>query len=76
MKFKDKVALVTGAAQGIGFEICSQLASQGAIVVLNDIDPVLAEEAANNINKEKHIHSAYDSKNLKSMFIIPIIYNL
>lgn len=52
MKFKDKVALVTGAAQGIGFEICSQLASQGAIVVLNDIESELAEHAANNINKE------------------------
>ena len=44
--FDGKVAIVTGAGQGIGFEICRQLASRGAAVILNDIDAALAEKAA------------------------------
>jgi NAD(P)-dependent dehydrogenase (short-subunit alcohol dehydrogenase family) len=42
MTFKGKSAIVTGAGQGIGFEICLSLAKQGAHVILNDIDESLA----------------------------------
>ena len=52
MSFKNKTAIVTGAGQGIGFEICQQLAMEGANVILNDIDPILAEQATQKINKE------------------------
>lgn len=52
MDFKDKVAIVTGAGQGIGFEICRLLAERGATVLLNDIDITLAEKAAAQINTE------------------------
>jgi NAD(P)-dependent dehydrogenase (short-subunit alcohol dehydrogenase family) len=48
--FKNKVAIVTGAGQGIGFEICQQLVASGASVILNDIDAKLAEKAAANIS--------------------------
>ena len=50
--FENQVAIVTGAGQGIGFEICRQLAAQGASVLLNDIEQSLAEEAAHSIQKE------------------------
>ncbi len=47
--FNEQVAIVTGAGQGIGFEIARQLANQGAGVILNDIDESLACEAADKI---------------------------
>lgn len=49
--FLNQVAIVTGAGQGIGLEICRQLAAGGARVVLNDLQAGLAEEAAEEINK-------------------------
>ena len=33
-----QVAIVTGAGQGIGYEICRRLREQGAKIVLNDVD--------------------------------------
>jgi glucose 1-dehydrogenase len=54
MSFKNKVAIVTGAGQGIGFEICSQLAKKGAHVILNDLDETLAKQAAKKISDNQH----------------------
>ncbi len=51
-EFRDKVAIVTGAGQGIGFEICRNLAGAGARLILNDIDPDLAGHAALQINQD------------------------
>jgi 3-oxoacyl-[acyl-carrier protein] reductase len=50
--FSDEVAIDTGAGQGIGFEICRQLALQGCKVVLNDISKELASNAAHQITDE------------------------
>lgn len=51
MPYTNKVAIVTGAGQGIGFGICKALAQDGAKVILNDMDKLLAENAAAQINK-------------------------
>ena len=38
MKFKDKVALITGAYQGLGKGIAKKLGEQGCKLILVDID--------------------------------------
>lgn len=47
--FSGQVAIVTGAGQGIGFEIARQLAFNGANIILNDVDADLAHNACKKI---------------------------
>lgn len=49
MKFKDKVAFVTGSAQGIGKSVAVALAKEGASIVVSDINLELATQTAKEI---------------------------
>ena len=46
MKLKDRVAIVTGGAQGIGRAIADKLGAEGATVVVADLNGAGAEAAA------------------------------
>jgi len=46
MKLKDKIAIVTGAASGIGKEIAFVFAREGAKVAIADLAPAAAEASA------------------------------
>lgn len=46
MNVKDKVAVVTGGAQGIGLALCTRFAREGALVVLSDLSQEACERQA------------------------------
>ena len=50
MRFEDKVAVVTGAAQGIGEAYAKALAAEGAAVVVADLNAPAGEAVAAAIN--------------------------
>ena len=49
--FKDKVAIVTGAASGIGKALGEALARNGAVVILVDINAAVLEDVAESTIK-------------------------
>ncbi|MCU0500370.1 MAG: glucose 1-dehydrogenase [Anaerolineae bacterium] len=54
MRLKGKVAIVTGGGGGIGYAICKAFASEGAKVVVSDIDPGKCEEHATVLRDAGH----------------------
>lgn len=54
MRLKDKVAIVTGAASGIGNAIAQKYAKEGAKVVIADLDSAHAESAAKALRDQGH----------------------
>jgi pyridoxal 4-dehydrogenase len=51
MKLEDRVAIVTGAAQGIGRAIAEKLDAEGAAVVIADLNLEGAEQAASALER-------------------------
>ena len=52
MRLKDRVAIITGAGQGIGAVIAGRFSQEGAKVVVADIDKKRAEAVVREIKKE------------------------
>jgi 3-oxoacyl-[acyl-carrier protein] reductase len=64
MRVKDKVAVVTGGAKGIGMEIALKLANEGAKVIVAD----MTELSYQNDNVVNHILNVADSDACKVFF--------
>src|SRR3954452_16192090 len=52
----DKVAIVTGSARGIGRATAELLSSQGAKVLINDLDADVAEQTAGEIQGDTTVY--------------------
>ena len=58
-RLEDRIALVTGAAAGIGRAIAETFAREGAIVVVADLDADAAKEVADAIVKSNGAATPY-----------------
>lgn len=68
MQLKDRVAIVTGSAQGIGKAIADKLAAEGAAVVLADLNEAGAKAAAASLPKAIGIRAdVSDEASVKAM---------
>ena len=50
---KDRTAIITGGAQGFGFNIAKKFLNSGANVIIWDIDEKELQNAVRNINNQK-----------------------
>jgi NAD(P)-dependent dehydrogenase (short-subunit alcohol dehydrogenase family) len=48
-ELKGRVAIVSGSGRGLGLAYAQELAARGASVIVNDVDPVAAQEAVASI---------------------------
>ena len=51
-RFTGKVAVITGSAQGIGFQLALDMAKEGAKVVISDVDGGALKEAEETLTKQ------------------------
>ncbi len=57
MKLKNRTAIITGAAKGIGRACAERLAAEGAEVILADIDDATGTAAASALgSKARYLH--------------------
>lgn len=78
-RLEDKTAIVTGGAQGIGFEGAKLFAAEGARVVIADINAEKGEKAAAEIGAtfvKCDVSNAADVENVvKTAGMVDVLYN-
>ena len=45
-RLEGQIALITGAGRGLGAAIGKRFREEGADIIINDLDPITAEEAS------------------------------
>ena len=65
--FKERTAVVTGGAQGFGFDIAKRFLESGAKVIIWDIDPKMIEKAVKDLNNPNLSFNIVDVSNIKEV---------
>tara|TARA_B100000003_G_scaffold180567_1_gene171852 strand:+ start:142 stop:894 length:753 start_codon:yes stop_codon:yes gene_type:complete len=65
--FKNRTALITGGAQGFGFDIAKRFLESGAKVIIWDIDSKMLEKAVNDLNNSNLNSNVVDVSNFKEV---------
>ena len=68
MDLSGKIAIVTGAADGIGRASALAFARHGANVVLADVEEALNQEAADQVRQETGQHATFSTSAMTSDF--------
>jgi NAD(P)-dependent dehydrogenase (short-subunit alcohol dehydrogenase family) len=63
----EKVALITGAANGLGAAVARQMHAQGARLVLIDIDQPKLDELATELGKDRVFAQVADVRDFTAM---------
>ena len=67
-RLKDKVAIITGAAKGIGFATAQRFAQEGAKVIITDINQEAVNSAAAQVlNSEGYAMNVTDRASIQSV---------
>ena len=67
LDFNNRVAIITGGAQGFGFSISKRIIQSGGKVVIWDIDKEAAEKAKKEIDSDNFSYQIVDVTNFESI---------
>ena len=65
--FKNRTALITGGAQGFGFDIAKRFLDSGAKVIIWDIDPKMTEKAIKDLDNSNLSSNIVDVSNFEEV---------
>ena len=68
-RLKNKIALITGGARGLGASIANHFVNEGAKVILCDININEATKKANELNGNAFYMDVSNSENVKNVFL-------
>ena len=71
-RLKDRVAVITGGASGIGLATARRFAAEGARVVIADLDPATGERAAAEVDGLFRLVDVADEASAKKTFLVSV----